>query len=239
LNRRGRAPALARRIVRDVVHPPIGFSDGYIEWLLLVNAGMQHRGNIHLFDLAIREAPDAPMLEIGSFCGLSTNIIQYLKRKHGRAEPLFTCDKWIFEGAELPPAAPVSAADVRGYVRDTFLRSVRRFSGDDLPFAVEATSDEFFEQWRASERVVDVFGRPVELGGRLGFCFIDGNHEQEFVERDFDHCDEFLLPGGLVLFDDSTPEAIGDASDVVRRISSDGRYEVVKRNPNWLLRKRG
>jgi predicted O-methyltransferase YrrM len=229
---------VARGLARDAIHRPIDFEDEYVEWLLLVNAGMQRRGNIHLFDLAIRTAPEAPFLEIGSFAGLSANITQHLKRKHGRREPLFTCDKWIFEGAdELPADAPVSAEELRAYVRKSFERSVRLFNGADLPFTIEATSDEFFVAWREGARVEDVFGRLAELGGPLGFCFIDGNHQEEFVQRDFEHCDEQLLPGGLILFDDSTPEAIGDASTVVRRVARDSRYEVVARNPNWLLRK--
>ena len=228
----------ARRLARDVIHRPVGFEDHYIEWLLLVNAGMQHRGNIHLFDLAIREAPNAPFLEIGSFCGLSANIIQYLKRKHGREEQLFTCDKWIFEGAEVPATAGVSAAEIREYVRDSFQRSMRRFSGNDLPFTIEATSDEFFQSWQDQASVEDVFGRSVGLGGPLGFCFIDGNHQEEFVQRDFENCDGCLLPGGLILFDDSTPEAVGDASKVVRRVAANERYELVARNPNHLFRKR-
>lgn len=225
-------------LARDAIRRPTDFDDEYVEWLLLANAGMQRRGNIYLFDLAIRTAPEAPFLEIGSFAGLSTNIIQHLKRKYGRRQPLFTCDKWLFEGAELPPDAPVSAEDVRAFVRESFERSVRRFNDCDLPFTVEATSDEFFAAWREGCRVEDVFGRPTELGGPLGFCFIDGNHQEEFVQRDFEHCDEHLLPGGLILFDDSTPEAIGEASIVVRRVARNRSYEVVARNPNWLLRKR-
>lgn len=229
----------ARGLARDVIRRPRGFDDGFLEWLLIVNAGMEHRGNIHLFDIAIRSAPEAPFLEIGSFAGLSTNIIQYLKRKHGRQSvPLFTCDKWEFEGAEVPAAAPVSSGEIRAYVKESFERSLHRFSNDDLPFTIEATSDDFFDQWKAGAEAVDVFGRTVPLGGPLGFCFIDGNHQEEFVERDFAHCDEHLLPGGLILFDDSTPEAIGDAYKVMRRISRASGYEVVAKNPNWLLRKR-
>lgn len=231
------AVRMGRRAARDVIRPPRGFDDRYIEWLLLVNAGWQHRGNIHLFDLAIREAPSAPFLEIGSFCGLSANIIQYLKRKHGRDEPLFTCDKWIFGGAELPAGAPMTSEDVRDYVRDSFKRSLEHFSQDDLPFTIEATSDEFFAAWSDREQAEDVFGRPVTLGGPLGFCFIDGNHEEEFVQRDFEHCDEHLIRGGLILFDDSAPESVGDASTVARRVARDGRYEIVARNPNYLFRK--
>lgn len=219
---------------------PTVLRDEYIDWLILANAGMQHPGNVYLFDLAMRSAPSAPMLEIGSFCGLSTNIVQYLKRKHGRRELLYTCDKWIFEGSEnqLPDAAPVSQADVREFVMESFQRSVRQFSpAGELPAAIEATSDEFFDKWASHETVTDVFGQTRSLGGSLGFCFIDGNHSEEYAQRDYEHCDQYLVPGGLILFDDSNDESDWDVKRVIRRIKRDGRYAVVAKNPNYLVRK--
>lgn len=214
--------------------------DEYIDWLLLVNAGMQHPGNIHLLDLAVRTAPAAPMLEIGSFCGLSASIIQYLKRRHGRTERLFTCDRWVFEGSEkpLPAAAGVAREQLREFVRDSCERSLRTFGGENPPATIEATSDEFFARWRAGERARDLLGREVTLGGPLGFCFIDGNHTEEYAQRDFENCDEHLLPGGLILFDDSADESDWEVRRVLRRVKRSPRYEVLARNPNYLVRKR-
>lgn len=230
----------SRRLALQAARRPTLLRDEYIDWLLLVNAGMQHPGNIHLFDLAMRTAPEAPMLEIGSFCGLSTNIIQYLKRKHGRAERLFTCDRWIFEGSEnpLPEAAGVSHDNLRDFVRESCERSLCIFSAQDLPSTIEATSDDFFRRWSACDRASDIFGRDVTLGGPLGFCFIDGNHTEEYALRDFRHCDEHLVPGGLILFDDSSDESDWEVKKVIRRIKRSDRYEVVARNPNYLVRKR-
>ncbi|MGC1267680.1 MAG: hypothetical protein WA853_15460, partial [Candidatus Acidiferrum sp.] len=60
----------------DPPAPRVELSDGFIPWLTFANAGMLERGNLHLIDLAMRQLPsDAPILEIGSFCGLSTNIL--------------------------------------------------------------------------------------------------------------------------------------------------------------------
>jgi len=214
--------------------------DEYLDWLMLTNAGMQVPGNLHLFDLAIAAAPPGPMLEIGAFCGLSTNIITYLKAKHGRSDVLFSCDKWEFEGAEkaLPEAAPVDRGQLRSFVIESFERNVRAFSGGYLPLAVEATSDEFFAIWREGGVVRELFGREVRLGGPLSFAFIDGNHTREFAMRDFLNCDEHLLPGGLLLFDDSDDASDWEVRSVIRDVKSSGRYEVVAKNPNYLLRKR-
>jgi predicted O-methyltransferase YrrM len=230
----------ARKLALTALHRPTILHDDYIEWLSLVNAGMQHRGNFHLFDLAIRTAPEAPMVEIGSFCGLSTNIIQYIKRKHGRTMRLYTCDKWIFEGSEnaLPAAAGLSHDDLHAYVKQAFQQSVTALSPGDLPYTIEATADEFFDAWAKADHVDDVFGRGVELGGPIGFCFIDGNHTEEYAQSDFSHCDRFLVPGGLILFDDSGDESDWEVRKVVERIKAGDRYEVIAKNPNYLVRKK-
>src|SRR5208337_4385692 len=78
--------------------------DEYITWLSYANAGMLAAGNHYLFDHAIRHLPSAaPILEIGSFCGLSTNVISHLKRVHGVRNPLVTCDNWQFENVDGRP----------------------------------------------------------------------------------------------------------------------------------------
>ncbi len=228
--------AIARRVMR----PPVTLDDEYLDWLTLAVAGMQVPGNLHLFDLAIASAPAGPMLEIGSFCGLSTNIIGYLKTKHARRDPLFSVDEWIFEGSEkeLPPGAPVDRRDLREFVIGSFEQSVRTFSPSDPPYAVEASSDEFFEMWREGRTVRERFGRDVGLGGTFGFAFIDGNHTAEFAMRDFINCDEHLQPGGLILFDDSDDLGDWGVREVVSHVKRTGRYEVVAKNPNYLVRKR-
>jgi hypothetical protein len=235
--RLGRLGGLAARALR----PPALLHDEYLDWLMLAVAGMQVSGNLYLFDLAIASAPAGPMLEIGAFCGLSTNIIGYLKAKHGRRDPLFSVDSWIFEGAEkeLPPEAPVDRRDLREFVIASFERAVRTFSPTDPPYAIEASSDEFFAMWREGRTVRERFGRDVGLGGEFGFAFIDGNHTADFAMRDFVNCDEHLQPGGLILFDDSDDLGDWEVRKVISHLRRTGRYEVVAKNPNYLVRKRG
>ena len=100
---------LAGRVLRKaarIIDPPETrkinlINDEYIKWLCFANAGMLERGNLYSIDYAIGHLPSAaPILEIGSFCGLSANVITHFKRKHGASNPLITCDKWEFEGAD-------------------------------------------------------------------------------------------------------------------------------------------
>jgi hypothetical protein len=215
----------------------------HLAWLSLANAGMLDRGNVACFDHAIKNLPsDAPIVEIGSFCGLSTNVLTYLKHVHGATNRLITCDKWVFEGSDdgekLDDTSTVTHAAYRDFVKRTFRENVRMFSSDDLPFTVEMFSDEFFELWSHRERRSDVFGRELELGGPISFCYIDGNHTYDFAKRDFEHTDRFLEKGGFILFDDSADGSDWEVCDVVREVPSTGRYELVAKNPNYLFRKK-
>src|ERR1700741_4792473 len=118
---------------------PIDISDDYVNWLCYANAGMLHRGNLYSFDYAIRNLPsDAPIVEVGSFCGLSTNLLTYYKQRHGKENTLITCDKWDFENQNGSAVgdSTIQHSEYREFVRETFLRNVSMFSRDSLPYAI-------------------------------------------------------------------------------------------------------
>ena len=233
---------MLRRVLPTQPAPQvIDISEDYTQWLCFANAGMLERGNLYCFDYAIRHLPSqAPIVEIGSFCGLSTNLLSYYKEKNHATNKLITADKWEFEGAQIGSCIGQSSipfADYRAFVRETYLRNIRMFSRSDLPYTVEMLSDEFFEMWRRGDEVQDVLGRPIKLGGPIGFCFIDGNHTYEFARRDFENCDEFLERQGFILFDDSADGSGWGVCDLMKEIEAAGKYELVIKNPNYLFRK--
>jgi len=222
---------------------PIDITDEYITWLYNINAGILVPGNLFCMDYAIRSLPSqAPILEIGSFCGLSTNVITYLKEKHAARNALFTCEPWKFEGAREGAnvgASQITQAEYHQYARESFLRNTRLFSRQALPYTVEMLSDDFFQAWSEQREVEHVHGGQIQLGGPLSFCYIDGNHAYGQVHRDFENCDAYLESGGFILLDDS---ADGWGWEGVRRVAAEVRrridYELVIKNPNYLFRKK-
>lgn len=49
-------------------------------------------------EYAIANMPERnPILEIGSFCGLSTTVLSYLLEKHSKTNAIYTCDKCCYE----------------------------------------------------------------------------------------------------------------------------------------------
>jgi len=237
---------LTARILRKgarIIDPPQQtrlIQDEYLTWLGYANPGMLEPGNIYLIDYAIRNlSSGAPIVEIGSFCGLSANVITHIKRKHGVKNTLITCDKWQFEnvnGRPEMPGSPILFSDYKMFVRDSYIRNIKMFSPDDLPFTVEMISAEFFAAWKSKDPCADVLGRPLNLGGPLSFCYVDGNHTYECAKRDFLNCDEFLEIGGFILFDDSTLAEFG-VYKLMPEIIAEGRYKLIAANPYHLFQK--
>src|SRR5271157_4820246 len=84
----------------DKAEPSIIYiEDEYINWLCFANAGMLDKGNIYCFDYAARNIhSNSVCVEIGSFCGLSANVIHYFLKKYNKDNRLICVDKWEFEG---------------------------------------------------------------------------------------------------------------------------------------------
>jgi len=219
--------------------------DSFVNWLRFVNAGMLNEGNIYCFEYVASNLPsENPIVEIGSFCGLSTNVINHYVRKANRANRLITCDKWHFEGAENQDAflesSNVTHGQYRQFTRETYIRNVRFFNQDRIPHTVEAFSSDFFELWDQAATATDVIGREIRLGGQISFAFIDGNHTYPFAKEDFLNVDKYLEKNGFILFDDSADYYTHfGVNRLVREIKEMDNYEIVIKNPNYLFRKIG
>jgi Methyltransferase domain len=183
----------------------------------------------------------SPVLEIGSFAGLSLNHIILLLRRARRNNPVFSVDAWNFEGFQsgrLIAGSSIPFDDYRMHVIETFRRNVMLFSGDRLPHHIELSSDAFFAAWEARESYVDFFGNTARLGGPVAFAYIDGDHSYEQSMRDFENVDRHLQAGGFIVFDDSADGSDWGSNRTAREAARLGRYEVLARNPNYRIRKR-
>ena len=96
-----------------------------LNWMEFANAGLLHRGHRHLIATAIRGLPsDDPVVEIGAFCGLSTNVITYFLRYYERPNALFSIDPWVFEGEDGPNLheSDIPFAAYRELIVDQYVR---------------------------------------------------------------------------------------------------------------------
>jgi hypothetical protein len=244
--------AFTRRI-RNIISPGSSFidaSDEYINWLLVSNAGMQHKGNIYCFELAISELPGQhPVLEIGAHAGLSANIINWLLRKHNRTNTIISVDPWLVRGYndEHPPDAnylkylaanpDITRDNYAEFIRESYIRNTSFFSPGREPFAFRMLSDAFFETWQQQKNLTDELGRNFSAGGQFSFVYIDGNHDYDYCRRDFENADQFLAPGGFILFDDSADGSSLGSARFARELESDVRYKLRAKNPNRLFQK--
>ncbi|MFT7037033.1 MAG: hypothetical protein ACJA2S_005575 [Cyclobacteriaceae bacterium] len=228
--------------IRVIKQGPVkNLEDEFLAWLTFSNAGMLTPGNSYCMDYAISRLPtNNPVIEIGSFCGLSTNVMSYLLEKHLRANQIITSDRWIFEGAENGGTlgdSNILHRDYRTFVMDTFKRNISFFGRPERVHPIEVFSDDFFKLWEAEATVENVFSKEVKLGGNISFAYIDGNHSYEFAKRDFQNVSKYLDKGGFILFDDSSDLSTFGCAKLMKEIVRDSSYELVMKNPNYLFRK--
>ena len=179
---------------------------------LVVGDSMLHEGNIYLMDVAVKNMPaNGVVIEIGSYGGLSTNLLLHLLQKNDRQEKLINCDPWIYEGhadrfgtlAEtIDGRDDISRKAYTEYMKNNFMNSVQFLHKNNLPHTIQLTSDAFFKAYDQKETIKDIFNQTIQLGTAISFAYIDGNHAYEYVKRDFENVDKHLLKSGFILFDD-------------------------------------
>ncbi len=237
------------------LHPFKTLQDDYITRLQgsVGGAGMLHPGNVYAFNYALRRLPETgAVLEIGSFAGLSANVISWLLRKHQAETRLFfCCDPWVYDGyhdvsrKEDPEyleyfegCAHVTREAYTNFIRESFMRNTQLFSKGFLPHAFHLTSDAFFDAWHEKRMLTDVFHAPVTLGGPLAFVYVDGDHSYEQASRDVEHALKHLVPGGFLLLDDSADFWKYGSVRLARELKRRKGLELVMKNPNYLFVKR-
>jgi hypothetical protein len=209
---------------------------------------MLPEGNIYLLDYVLKNLPpEGSVVEIGSYGGLSTNLICYLLRKYNQPNLFYSCDAWIYEGyddhtgvksAYMDGRTDVTRTDYTNYIKNAFIQSTRLLSKDNLPFSFHMASALFAEKWQNAETAGDVFDRAVKLGGAICFAYIDGDHSLEAAGKDFEFISKHLVKGGYILFDDSANGMSFGSATLMKQVKQDKNYEVILKNPNYLVRKK-
>jgi hypothetical protein len=225
-------------------------TDDFIKRLrsLVIGEGMLKEGNIALMDLAIKEMPkEGHVLEIGSYGGLSANLIIYLLQKHQRQNIFFTCDAWIYEGfkdhlpgekeTHIDGRKDISRESYSNYLKLAFINATKFLSHERLPYAFHKSSDTFFEAWKNQTQEKDVFDRTINLGGQISFAYIDGGHSYETAWNDFNNVTLHLAKNGFILLDDSGDNNHFGSARMMRKIKKDKRFKIVEKYPNYLLQK--
>lgn len=244
-------------ILKKIIKPEIKKipNDDFIKRLRcsVIGEGMLPEGNIYPIDFAIKNMPEnGAVIEIGSYGGLSTNLICYLLKKHNKSNPFFTCDAWIYEGyydSEKDSSHPqhksgymdgrddIKRADYMHYIKQSFINSTKFLSKDNMPHSFHLTSDDFFVKWENEETLKDLFGRDIKLGGKISFAYIDGDHSYKAARNDFENTAKNLLSGGFIFMDDTADYFTYGSKEYMQELKKKTDFEIVLSNPNYLLRK--
>ncbi|AXG69196.1 methyltransferase domain protein [Kordia sp. SMS9] len=213
----------------------------------IIGEGMLHEGNIYLMDYAIRHMPDDGIVfEIGSYAGLSTNVMLHLLTKHDKKHMFVGCDAWIYEGfkdhtgiieTHIDGKVDVTRKEYVSYIKQAFVNAASLLHPNKKPHTCHLTSDAFFEQWNANNEFTDVFDRTFSIQQEISFGYIDGDHSYEQTKKDFENVASKLKVNGFILLDDSAKHLHFGSSDFIQEIQQHDAFKIIAHNPNYLLQK--
>jgi hypothetical protein len=214
---------------------------------LVIGECMLHKGNIYLMNFALKYMPtNGVVIEIGSYGGLSTNLMLHLLKKNDRIEKLINCDPWMYEGFadrhgtisdSIDGRKDISRDDYSAYMKSNFINGIQFLHKDNLPHSFQLTSDEFFIEYDKKVTTKDIFNQTVQLGTAISFAYIDGNHAYEYVKRDFENVDKHLMHSGFILFDDSMDDSPFGSTLFMKEMKQHKNYKLIAKNPNYLFQK--
>ncbi|HET8573711.1 MAG TPA: class I SAM-dependent methyltransferase [Edaphocola sp.] len=218
---------------------PIYQEEESLFWLSATVPGWLEKGHLYCFEYAIRNLPDkSPVVELGTFAGLSANTILYFLKKHNKSNLLITSDWYLRNIDDSVTIAHLrKPSDIQQFVKDAFVRNVRFFNEDAHIKSSELPTDEFFDAWFNQKEINNLFGGTFTPSGNISFAYIDGNHVYEYAKRDFENVDKLLVKGGFILFDDSADYTNRGSKLVAQESVKTGRYKIIKKNPHYFIQK--
>lgn len=209
--------------------PPI-LEDSFIHWIKNAVSGWCTDLNIKVLDECVKYLKDGAVIEIGSFCGLSTSILAHALRRHAKKNTLYSVDNWFFEGHEQCTgtiSGAFTASDWMEHTEASFKLAVKLCAKNINHSHVKLNSDEFFAKWHEQASIQDLNGNTVTLGGDIAFAYIDGDHSYEQTKKDFMNVDAHLVKGGFVFFDDSAENVSFGSKDVAKEVMAMPNYRLV------------
>lgn len=212
----------------------------------VIGESMLSDHNIALIDYAIRKMPqEGVVLEIGSYAGLSTNVILHLLNKHSQMHRMYCVDAWRYEGYEdnklsyetefIDGRDDVLRTDYTVYIQNAFRSAVKLFHATRMPYAYHQNSAAFFANWNKKE-MTDVFGRNMMPEGKIAFCYIDGDHSYSSAKEDYENTIKHMLPDGYILLDDTEAHLKFGSVRLRKEIMKDTRVNIISSQKNLLIR---
>lgn len=168
-----------------------------------------------LYELGRSAPAGGHIVEIGSFHGSSAVALALGSRK-GNGQRVYSIDPY-------EPFSPPGERRTYGPSdRIPLLRNLLRGGVVENVWLINLPSHQAARAW----------SDPISL------LWIDGDHSYEGAKRDLDCFGSFLLPGGMIAFDDATDPALGP-SRVIEEAVAAGRLERMAMHGKIAVLRRG
>jgi len=175
-----------------------------------------------LYKFALSRPRCTNVVEIGSWKGRSTTLLGSAIAASDSSGKVFAIDPHAKPSNEnIKPQYDLWAEQKVYDTYQDFLDNIKRVELDKIIIPIRATSETAFA-------VREEYGV-----GQVGFLFIDGCHQRDYVEKDFDLWSQVVVEGGCIAFHDSNPNNVdyseGPAIVAQTRLFDSGLYERCNR----------
>jgi predicted O-methyltransferase YrrM len=184
---------------------------------------MPEEEGAELFRTAVEYGPLGPILEIGTYCGLSTLYLAGAARIAGTVVVTIDHHRGSEEhqpGSEYHEPSLVDDRTGRIDTLPTFRATIAEAGLEDHVVAVVGRSDRVASMWRTP----------------LAMVFIDGGHTEAAAQADYEGWAPWVMPGGSLVIHDVFPDPTegGQAPFRVYRRALDGGGFAEKRTVGSL-----
>lgn len=193
-----------------------------------------------LFTLAYTSADIAgDILELGSWCGRSAVVLGMAARLTGNTKvhcvDLFPEKKDWFKNPDgtYSFTVNINGRVVGAYGEQTvwaepYERDIapvyERYSGTWEAFNASIAENDLSKQVIPIKGDLKSFVSTTPADFKLRMAFIDGDHSYEAVANDIAIVERFLVPGGLICFDDAFSSYVGVNEAIEKHIINGGKY---------------
>lgn len=175
-------------------------------------------------------APKGDVVEIGSFFGKSAYVLGKLANETNTG-PVLAVDPWNM-GLSIQRESPENIQALSGawdwnLVFKGFLLTIQGGASTGINY-LRMPSAEAFSVYSQSNSIETLeFGR-TQYTGKIAVLHIDGNHDEEAVQIDFDLWTSKLSPGGWIIFDDYEWSQADGPRKVADKILKERKNDIEK-----------
>lgn len=220
-------------------NPKKKLNNRYISYFNFLLGGEIHKGNLELISFVFSKIKNhSNILQIGTFTGKTTIVMDYLARTNNKTFNFIDCDYFKFVEFEKnwfeKNKFSISSSDYDNFIFENYKNNVDFFKINVQTFKMDSLK--FLEKISKNEEIVDIKDKKLKVKN-FDFVFLDGWHSYEHTKKEFEFIEKLLNKNSYILFDDSYMLSGWGVDKLMTDIKKKKNFKFISRMPNYLFQK--